>query len=128
MKTSTADIYTTIRTLADNFKSVLRQGNAAGIANFYSDNGTLLPTGSDFIQGKRDIEAYWQGAINMGIKNIKLDIIEIEQHNDTAIEMSKYTLSNEDDQVMDHGKGIVIWKNEGGNWKMHRDIWTSSIE
>jgi ketosteroid isomerase-like protein len=26
----------------------------------------------------------------------------------------------------DRGKYIVIWKNQGGLWKLHRDIWNSS--
>ena len=28
---------------------------------------------------------------------------------------------------MDSGKFIVIWKQEGGQWKLHRDIWNSSM-
>ena len=88
----------------------------------------LLPSGFDFVKGRQDIKEFWQSAIDMGIKYIKIDIIELEQHDDTAIEMSNYTLSGSDKQVIDAGKGIVIWKNTGDAWKMHRDIWTSSLE
>jgi ketosteroid isomerase-like protein len=28
---------------------------------------------------------------------------------------------------MDRGKYIVVWKDEGGKWKLHRDIWNSSL-
>lgn len=42
--------------------------------------------------------------------------------------MSNYTLRGYDKQIIDAGKGIVIWKNIGDAWKMHRDIWTSSLE
>ena len=125
--TTTSDIHLIIRTLVENFESTFARGDAADIVDFYTDKAMLLPAGSDFIQGKRDIEAYWQAAIDMGIKNIKLDLLELEQHGDTAIEMSKYTMSSADDQAIDQGKGIVIWKYEGGAWKLHRDIWNSSI-
>jgi len=125
--TQTPGIHTEIHMIAESFESTFRRGDIAGIANFYTDNAMLLPPGSDFIQGKRNIEAFWQEAIDMGIKNIKLDIIEIEQHGDTAIEMSNYTLSSADNQVIDQGKGIVIWKQEDGTWKLHRDIWNSSV-
>ncbi len=127
MTTSVSDIHPAINTLIENFELTLARGNAADLADFYTDNGMLLPAGSDFIQGKRDIEAYWQVAIDMGVKNLKLDLVELEQHGDTAIEMSKYTLSSTDDQVIDQGKGVAIWKYEGGAWKLHRDIWNSSI-
>ena len=125
--TQTSDIHTIIHKIAKSFESTFKGGNVADIVNFYSDNGMLLPPGSDIIQGKRDIEAYWQAAIDMGIKNIKLDIIEVEQHGNTAIEVSQYTLSSADAQVIDQGKGVVIWKHEDGNWKLHRDIWNSNI-
>ena len=63
----------------------------------------------------------------MGIKNAKLNILEVDQHGDTAIEVGQYTLSSADDQVMDQGKYVVIWKYENGCWKLHRDIWNTSM-
>jgi len=65
--------------------------------------------------------------MDMGIKNARLDIVEVEQHGDTAIDIGKYTMSDADDQVMDTGKYVVIWKHEDGTWKMHRDIFNSSL-
>ncbi len=127
MTLRTTDIHDVIRTLAEDFASVFGRGDAVGVADFYTDNGMLLPAGFDFVQGKRDIAAFWQGAMDMGIKNAKIDTLEIEQHGDTAIEVGTYTLSDADDRVMDHGKGVVIWKYEDGGWKMHRDIWNSSV-
>lgn len=121
------DTQTTIQVLSGNLESALENGDAAKMAEFYTENGMLLPAGSDFVKGKKAIKEYWQAAIDMDIKNLKLDIVEVEKHGDTAIEMSKYTLSSADDQVIDSGKGIVIWKNKDGAWKLHRDIWNSSV-
>ena len=127
MATSSADIYTTIQSMDGHFSSALMRGDTASIADFYSDTGMLLPAGSDIILGKPDIKAFWQTAIDMGIRKLKLDILEVEVHGDTAIEMSKYTLTNEGEEVIDRGKGIVIWKYINSSWKMHRDIWNSDI-
>lgn len=128
MTTLTSDIYSTIRALSDSFESTFSLGDLTKIAEFYTQKGMLLPSAFDFIVGKQDIKEFWQSAMDVGIKYIKIDILEVEQNNDTAIEMSNYTLSASDKQVIDAGKGIVIWKNTGDAWKMHRDIWTSSIE
>ena len=128
MTTQTLDIHSTIRALTDNFESTFLIGDVTKIAEFYTDSAMLLPAGFDFVRSKQDIKEFWQSAIDMGIKYIKIDIIEVEQHNDTAIEMSNYTLSDSDKQVIDAGKGIVTWKNTGDAWKMHRDIWNSSLE
>ena len=121
------NIYEAIRTADDSFESIFGRGDAVGMADLYTDDGMLLPTGSDFVKGKQAIEAFWQGAMDMGIKNAKLDIVEVEQHGDTAIDMGQYTLSSADDQVMDTGKYVVIWKHEDDTWKLHRDIWNSSL-
>lgn len=127
MTTKTSEIYQTISDLSEIFEATYAKGNATDIAEFYTENGMLLPAGFDRVQGKEDIQGFWQAAIDMGIKNIKIDIIEVECHDDTVIEMSNYTLSSDNDQVLDQGKGIVIWKNVDGAWKLHRDIWNSSL-
>jgi len=127
MSTKSSEIHSIISSLSKNFESKFAQGDVAGIADFYTENGMLLPAGSDFVQGKQNIKDYWQFAIDMGIKGIKLEIIEVEQHDNTAIEMSKYTLYSSDNKEIDHGKGVVIWKYENNTWKLHRDVWNSSV-
>ena len=111
----------------ENFMSTFNRGDAAGMGDLYTENGQLLPTGSDFVTGKAAIQAFWQGVMDMGIKTARLDIIEAEGCGDTAIEIGKYTLSGEAGNVMDRGKYVVIWKQEAGQWKLHRDIWNSSL-
>jgi hypothetical protein len=48
-------------------------------------------------------------------------------HGDSAYEVGKYTLGGEGGQVMNQGKYIVIWKKQGGEWKLYRDIWNTSM-
>ena len=63
----------------------------------------------------------------MGIKEAKLEIVEVERQGERVIEISKYTLLGEDKGVLDEGKYIVIWKQDQGRWKLHRDIFNSSM-
>ena len=91
------------------------------------DNGQILPPNSDFVTGKQAIQALWQGAMDMGIKSVKIELVEVEGHGDTAIEVGKYTLSGEAGQVLDTGKYIVILKQADGQWKLHREIFNSSM-
>ena len=91
------------------------------------DNGQILPPNSDFATGKQAIQAFWQGAMDMGIKSVKIELVEVEGHGDTAIEVGKYTLSGEAGQVLDTGKYIVILKQVDGQWKLHREIFNSSM-
>jgi ketosteroid isomerase-like protein len=65
--------------------------------------------------------------MDMGIKEAKLEILEVEGLGDTATEISTFTLQGEGGLVLDKGKYMVIWKLEEGQWKMHRDIFNSSL-
>lgn len=109
------------------FMDAFRRGDAAGLAALYTENCQLMPPNSDFVIGKAAIQTFWQGAFDMGIKAAKLEIREVEAHGDTAIEVSRYTLFVEGDQVADKGKYIVIWKRIEGEWKLHQDIYNSSM-
>jgi uncharacterized protein (TIGR02246 family) len=111
----------------ENFMATFNRGDAVGLADLYTENGQLLPTGSDFVTGKVAIQTFWQGAMDMGIKTARLETVEAEGYGDTAIEIGKYTLIGEAGKAMDRGKYVVIWKQEGGQWKLHRDIWNSSL-
>ncbi len=71
--------------------------------------------------------SFWQAVIDMGVKEAVLEIIEVEGHGDTAIEVSKFKMKDTNGNELDHGKYIVIWKQEDGAWKLHYDIWNSSL-
>lgn len=125
--TQKSDFESVVHTLVEHFESTFARGNVSEIAQWYTEHAMLMPAEFDFIQGRQEIERFWQSAIDIGIKRIKLDLIEVEQHGDTAIEISSYTMRNVNDQLIDRGKGMVVWKWENGTWKLHRDIWTSSM-
>ena len=126
MATPTPGMRSEIRKADDVFEQTFGRGDAAGMADLYTNDGMLLPTGSDFVQGKEAIQEFWQGAMDMGIKEAKLDIVEVERHGDATTEVGRYELSDAGGEVMDQGKYIVVWKQEGGQWKLHRDIWNTS--
>lgn len=126
MTTKTKDIRTAIRRADDKFEATYARGDAASMAELYTEDGMLLPTGSDFVQGKPAIQQFWQGVMDMGIDEAELEIAELEDHGDTAIEVGQYTLSG-GGQVMDRGKYLVTLKREDGQWKLHRDIWNTSV-
>jgi ketosteroid isomerase-like protein len=107
--------------------NTFNRGDGAGMGGLYTENGQLLPPNSDIVSGHAAISAFWQGAMDMGIKTAKLETIELEGQGDEAIEIGKYILSGEGGASIDSGKFLVIWRKEGERWKLHRDIWNSSM-
>jgi len=109
------------------FMAAFSRSDAAGLAALYTENGQILPPNSDFVTGKPAIQGFWQAVIDMGIQEAQLEIVEVEGHGDTAIEVSTFILKDAGGQALDKGKYIVIWKQEAGQWKLHRDIFNSSM-
>ena len=109
------------------FSDAFKRGDAEGVSNLYTEAGQLGPTNSDFLAGRSAIQGFIQGMIDSGIQSIQLITNELEEFEDTAIEIGRFVLKNGDNQIADEGKFIVIWKLESGNWKLHRDIINSNM-
>jgi uncharacterized protein (TIGR02246 family) len=120
------EIREAIAAAIEKFMAAFSRGDAAGCAALYTEQGQLLPPNSDVIAGKQAIQTFWQSAMHMGITAAKLETVEVEGYGNTANEVGTYTLQGAGSQVLDTGKYVVIWKQETGQWKLHRDIWNSS--
>ena len=122
-----SEVRTAIAAANESFMAAVKRGDAAGLAALYTEDGQVLPPNGDFVTGKGAIQTFWQAVMDMGIKEAKLEIVEVEGHGDTATEVSTFTLRGEGAQVLDKGKYMIIWKREGGQWKLHRDVFNSSM-
>jgi uncharacterized protein (TIGR02246 family) len=109
------------------FMKTVESGDAAGMPAHYTVDCQVLPPNGDFVIGEQAVESLFQSLMDMGIKKIKLETLEVEGHDDTAYEIGKFILQGEGGQALDKGKYIVIWKQEDGQWKLHRDIFNSSM-
>jgi len=127
IQSTATEVRSAIAAANESFMAAFKRGDAAGLAALYTENGQVMPPNGDFVTGKDAIQMFWQAVMDMGIKEAKLEIVEVEGHGDTAIEGSTFTLHGEGGQLLDRGKYIVIWKREEGQWKLHRDIFNSSM-
>jgi ketosteroid isomerase-like protein len=113
----------------ENFMAGFSLGDAAVIAACYTRDAKLFPPNSQIISGSGRIKAFWQGEMNLGIKERELETSEVESGVDLAVEVGQYRLkiqSEGGDKVTETGKYVVVWKKDGESWKMHIDIWNAS--
>ena len=131
MKDKSATVRSAIEAAYDTFKAAFNSGNAAGVAALYTDNATLMPPNSEAIHGKQGIQEYWNAGIEMGLKDLQLTIMDVKVSGDTAYESGKYTIKvpvEGQKDITDSGKYLVVWKQQNdGAWKLHSDIWNSSM-
>ena len=109
------------------FMSAFSQGSASKVAGLYTAGAQLLPANVGPIVGLENIQGFWQAVMDMGIKAARLETVELDVLGETVVEVGKYTLLGGKEQVLDAGKYLVVWKTEQGQWKLHRDIWTTSL-
>ena len=111
----------------EEFAARFNDGDAAGMAELYTEDGQVLPPNGDVVNGRSDIQAFWQMLMDMGIKGVELRTVDLEGGPDMAFEVSNFTLFDASGKMLDQGKYIVIWKHEDGDWLLHRDIFNSSM-
>ena len=106
----TSDIRTQIESANSQFMGAFKRGDTTAMANLYTSEAQLLPANTDFVRGTAAIRAFWQGVMDMGLKDASLETVEVEPHGDTAIEVGRYRLLAAGGVVADNGKYVVVWK------------------
>ena len=108
------------------FSADFAKGDAAAVASHYTAAGQVFPPNGDVVRGREAIAKFWKGVMDAGIKGVKLAIVEVEAHGDTAHEVGTYVLTGDGGKALDNGKYVVVWKRDGGQWRLHRDIWNTN--
>lgn len=106
--------------------AAFNKGDAAALAQLYTENATLLPPGAQSVHGRSAIQKFWQGAIDSGLKNIALTPDAVQSYGAAAREIGHFTAEAPDqNKAMTpvEGKYVVIWKHVGGRWQLDTDIW-----
>ncbi len=114
-----------IDSVTRKFSEEFRNADSVSLASYYTADAEMLFANHDPIKGKEILSA-WGSTIRNGIKNaarnIKFTTTDLTGDDEFLIETGTYEMKDEQDNVKDKGKYVVIWKNEKGQWKLYRDI------
>lgn len=110
----------------DEVGSILISGDTDRIQDLYTEDGQILPPGHDIVTGRGSIAEFWQGVRDAGVNTIDIETVEAEEYGATASRVGRGTLEDADGTTVDQIKFIELWKQDDGDWKIHRDIWNSS--
>lgn len=118
---------TALRRKLDDVGPTLTSGDADRTGNLYTRAGQLLPPGSEIVAGRDAVAEFWRRTLEAGVETIDIDTLEVETHENSAFRVGLATLLDGDDEPIDEVKFIEVWKREGEEWRIHRDIWNSNI-
>lgn len=109
------------------FVAAAAKADPVAIAELYTSNAQAYPPNADIVQGRPAIQALWKSVLDSGIANVTLTTRDVESQGDLAFESGAYEMQLKDGKSVDRGKYIVVWKRESGQWKIHQDIWNTSM-
>jgi uncharacterized protein (TIGR02246 family) len=115
-----------ITSAIETFTGSFGRGDAAAVAAWYTKDATLLPPDNPMMKGRDAIQAFWQGAMSMGVREAKLETLEVETQGELAYEVGRFEMTaqpQDGERTEMTGKYVVVWKLSDEGWRMHVDIW-----
>ena len=109
------------------YSNAVAQSDSAAFVNCYTDSLCLFAPNTPEICSKDGAGKFFATMQQMGIKNLLLNTKELFLGKDIITETGTYNLQITNNQSVDKGKFIVVWKQQNGTWKMHRDIFNSDM-
>jgi ketosteroid isomerase-like protein len=104
-------------------ETAVKGRNFAALDQIYTVDARILPPGADLIEGRDKIMGFWQAAVaEMNVQDVTLVSVNAHLAGDSIIEVGRAKLFLPDGQTAEV-KYVVEWKQEGGAWKWHTDIW-----
>jgi ketosteroid isomerase-like protein len=108
------------------FSEQFAAGDSAALASHYWQDAELLLDNSEPVKGN-DIVNAWGAAIRAGIKEISFTTTDITGDSLFIIETGNYEMKDAKKSLLDKGKYVVVWQNRNGEWKLYRDIGSTSM-
>jgi len=113
-----------------DFAKALVAKDAAAAASVYDVNASLLPPNEQIITGRANIQAYWQGAIDAGLIEAKVETIDAGSDGNLGYEIGTFELKFqlEDGTILvDVGKYTeILQRNEEGYWISLYGMWSAN--
>ncbi|HEY8734452.1 MAG TPA: DUF4440 domain-containing protein [Puia sp.] len=110
-----------------NFMKSFNTGDSLGVAACYTSDAKTMAAHMPSVKGRNNIVHFISSSMKGGLKRINISTDQISGDSSIVAEVGTYALSDSTGKSIDKGKYIVLWKQEAGNWKMYRSIWTTDL-
>lgn len=97
-----------------------QRGDAAAMANVFTADAKINVPGT-VVTGRAAIQAFWQAALTGGVKGLSLTAAELDGDGGLRFETGRYSALGANGAELGSGEYLIVWKKEGGAWKIHRD-------
>lgn len=115
-----------------NWARLTAAGNADSIAEFYHQNGVIMPPNMASVQGREGIRAFF-AEMNPVKPTLSLRADSVWASGNLAVERGRWRFTwaagtaPPGAPAVDSGKYLAHWVNDGGRWQMLQDVWNSDL-
>ncbi len=116
-----------IKAVTEHWAAAYGRSDLAEITGLYTADAKLLPDGSAAISGRDAIGRWFEQNLRPTLPGtITFGGYEIYANGQSASSVSQMEIRDAKGRVQTRGKQIVVLLKRNGQWKIHRDIWTSN--
>ncbi len=108
------------------FMKAFKAGDSIEVSKCFTTDGRAMAPNQATVKGRENISHFISNMMKTGVTDFDLNTIKIWGDSSILAEEGSYQLSDSNGKQIDKGNYIALWKQEAGNWKMYRDIWTST--
>ena len=98
------------------------------MSNIYTNDGTIYAPGAPPITGKNAIATFWRTVAKRGMHSLQLHLVDLEISDNLLIAKGKYAMRNKQNEILDLGKFMAIYRKEDNKWRLQTDMFNSSLE
>lgn len=109
-----------------HFMKAFKSGDTLEVSKCFTSDAKVMAPHIQPVNGRKDISNFISHLIKSGIADFKLSMIKIWGDSSILVEEGTYVQLDKQGNQIDTGEYIALWRQETGNWKMYRDIWTSN--
>jgi ketosteroid isomerase-like protein len=110
-----------------NFIKAYKARDTSQIAQAFTSNAKVMVANHSPIEGRNNVSQFFAGLMKDSVTAVKLNTSKISGDSTVLVEEGTYQFFNEKGTQTDNGQYIALWQQQAGNWKIYRDMMTSSV-
>ena len=117
------DVTAAVQTLNAKWDKALNTGDAAAVAALYAEDGRVVTGDGKIMNGRAEIQGLFQGFIDGGFHDHKIEMIDVKVNGDIAIETAKWSGVGGDKKTYGGHLVNVYERQPSGDWQGILHIW-----
>jgi uncharacterized protein (TIGR02246 family) len=118
-----------VQSLADTWVKAYNTHDREALAGLYSADARLMVHGSATVEGRDAIEAFWAQDFTVNDPLTLLTVTNSVTGSDMMLVHGDYrVIGREDGSLLGSGRFAHLWKLDGREWRLDRDLWNQPWE